>query len=232
MINRNLFKNTAKLLIILLISIFFGLNSSIHPTQAATTETLVKASNSSTVYYLGNDNRRYVFPNEVIYYSWYPNFNTVNTISASELSQYPIMGNIVMRAGTKLVKIQSNSAVYAVEPNGALRKIKNETQAKSIYGNFWQWRVVDLPESLFNSYTVKTELSDGQIPAGTLVKKTGNIDYYYYDGSSYRIFINPTVLRANMFQMKDAISLSLAGSNLGTPINGIEKSLFPIQSLK
>lgn len=87
--------------------------------QATGTGSLIKMDGISSVYYLGDDNKRYVFPSESVYFSWYQDFNDVLTIPATTLQSYPLGGNIVMRAGTKLIKITTDPAVYAVEPGGA-----------------------------------------------------------------------------------------------------------------
>src|SRR3989339_1345558 len=96
---------------------------------AAQAGDLIKMDGLSSVYYLGADGKRYVFPNEATYFSWYSDFSGVVTISASELQSYPIGGNVTMRPGTELVKITTDPSVYAVEPNGVLRKIQSEAQA-------------------------------------------------------------------------------------------------------
>ena len=46
---------------------------------------LVKAS-LAAVYYVGNDGKRYVFPNEKTYKTWWSDFSAVKTISDSELA--------------------------------------------------------------------------------------------------------------------------------------------------
>ena len=81
---------------------------------------LIKISSSSAVYYYANNGSRYVFPNEKIYFSWYSNFSGVKTISDVEMANILIGGNIFYRPGTRLIKIQSDPRVYAVEPQGML----------------------------------------------------------------------------------------------------------------
>lgn len=128
--------------------------------QAAGAGSLIKMDGIASVYYLGDDNKRYVFPSESVYFSWYQDFNDVLTIPATTLQSYPLGGNIVMRAGTKLVKITTDPAVYAVEPGGLLRKIKDESQAKQLYGNSWPQRVIDVPDAFFNDYSLGPILAD------------------------------------------------------------------------
>src|SRR3972149_5800933 len=88
--------------------------------KALTTGSLIKAS-LSTLYYYAADGKRYIFPNEKTYFSWYENFDGVVTISDTELQNINIGGNIVYRPGTRWVKIQSDPKTYAVTPHGVLR---------------------------------------------------------------------------------------------------------------
>src|SRR3989338_9496783 len=79
---------------------------------------LIKMAGLSSVYYLAADGKRYVFPNESTYFSWYSDFSGVITIPQSELESYPLGANVTVRPGTKLVKITTNPKVYAVTSNG------------------------------------------------------------------------------------------------------------------
>src|SRR3989338_9026877 len=81
------------------------------------------------VYYLGADGKRYVFPNEKTYKTWYSSFSGVMVVSSTEMSSYPIGGNVTYRPGVKLVKIQTDPKVYAVDQNGTLRWVKTAEAA-------------------------------------------------------------------------------------------------------
>ena len=45
------------------------------------------------VYYLGANGKRFVFPNEKTYKTWYSDFSSVQTVSSTEMSSYTIGGN-------------------------------------------------------------------------------------------------------------------------------------------
>ena len=163
---------------------------------SASTGDLIKMAGNASVYYLGADGKRYVFPNSTTYFSWYTDFSGVITIPAAELQSYPLGGNVTMRPGTKLVKITTDPSVYAVEPNGTLRKIQSEAQAAALYGTNWNKRVVDVPDAFFTNYTVSSALPVGNIPAGSLVQGTGSANVYYYDGTNYRLIANDAAMSA------------------------------------
>ena len=169
---------------------------------------LIKMDGLSTVYFLGNDGKRYVYPTSAVYFSWHKDFSGVVTVSASELQSYPLGSNITMRPGTKLVKITTDPSVYAVEKNGTLRKIQSEADAIAIYGANWAKRVVDVPDAFFTNYTVGTPLASGTIAAGTLVKNAGSAAIYLFDGNSYRSIATEAAFNANRYDFANVVTLS------------------------
>lgn len=113
----------------------------------------------SAVYYLGNDGKRYVFPNEKIYFSWYDDFSNIKEISADDLASYAIGGNVTYRPGIRMVKITSDPKVYVVGKNGMLRWIQSESVASALYGSTWNQYIDDLVDSFFFSYIVGTDVA-------------------------------------------------------------------------
>jgi hypothetical protein len=133
-----------------------------------------------------------------------------------------------MRAGTKLVKITTDPSVYAVEPNGVLRKISNESQAAALYGTNWNQRIVDIADSFFTNYTIGQPLADGEVPEGTLVKVAGDATVYYYDGTNYRSIDSEAAMNANRFNFSDIITLAASISATGNAITGMEAGLVDV----
>lgn len=115
---------------------------------------LIKQVGSSAVYYLVDDGRRYVFPNEKVYFTWNSNFDGVAEVSVSEIAEYPIAGNITYKPGSKLVKLQSDSRVYAVANRKLLRWITSEAIARELYGPNWNRMVHDVPDAFFVDYEI------------------------------------------------------------------------------
>ncbi len=124
--------------------------SALLPAAAQAAGSLVKGS-TPAVYYV-DEGKRYVFPNEKVYFSWYAGFDGVTTVSDEELASYPIGGNITYRPGLKLVKIQSDPRVYAVGAGGRLRWISTEAAASGLYGAAWNTLVDDIPDAFFFTY--------------------------------------------------------------------------------
>ncbi|HBA36885.1 TPA: hypothetical protein DCZ15_03350 [Candidatus Falkowbacteria bacterium] len=192
---------------------------------AASAGDLIKMEGNSSVYYLGADAKRYVFPNEATYMSWYSDFSGVVTIPAAELQSYALGGNVTMRPGTKLVKITTDPSVYAVETNGTLRKIQSEAQAAALYGTNWNTKIVDVPDAFFTNYNVGSVLPSGQYSIGSLIKNAGASEIFYYDGTSYRKITNEAAFNANRFNMANVLTASTTVSGTGTEISAVETGL-------
>ena len=175
---------------------------------AASAGDLIKMSGLSSVYYLAADGKRYVFPNETSYFSWYSDFSSVVTVSQSELESYPLGKNITMRPGTKLVKITTDPKVYAVETNGSLVWVPSETVANTLYGTNWARRIVDVPDAFFTNYTIATgkQVSATAYPTGSLVKFSGSTDVYYIASDGKAQKVESAAMSANRFKTADVIT--------------------------
>jgi len=115
---------------------------------------LIKSDAFSAVYYFGADGKRYVFPTEHTYFTWYSDFSKVKTITAGEIAALPLGGNVTYKPGVKMLKIQSDPTVYAVSKGGILRAIGSEAVAASLYGSTWNKQIDDLPDAFFVNYKV------------------------------------------------------------------------------
>jgi len=191
----------------------FGFNANAAAPQAGD---LIKMDGLSTVYFLGNDGKRYVYPHSSVFFTWHKDFSGVVTVSPSELASYPLGSNVVVRGGTKLVKITTDPAVYVVTPNGVLRKIANEADAINLFGSLWARRVIDVSDAFFTNYTIGSALAAGEVPAGSLVKNANSAAVYYFDGTNYRTIGSESAFNANRFDFANLITVTnviTAGGN-------------------
>jgi len=132
----------------------------------------IKSAASSAVYwYLGG--KRNVFSDPTSYGSWFSDFKGVVTVPADQLSDIALGHVVPVRAGTYLVKIQSDPKTYAVEPFGLLRWIPTESQAIALYGSGWSKRVRDIDVSQFVNYSTGEALVSGELPSGFVYKDGG-----------------------------------------------------------
>lgn len=121
---------------------------------------LIKSPSNSAVYYFAQDGKRYVFPNEKTYFTWYSNFSGVKTVSARVLAAVPIGGNVTYRPGRKMLKITTDPKVYVVDQGGFLRHVTTASIAESLYSISWKNQIDDLPDQLFTNYRLGTPISD------------------------------------------------------------------------
>lgn len=122
---------------------------------------LIKGESFNTVYYKSTDGKRYVFPNQRIYNSWYEDFSKVKTIPDEELFNISLGGNVFYKPNSRLVKITTNPKVYWVDKNGLLRHVASEYVAQSLFGDNWIEQVDDLPDEFFTGYEIGELISAG-----------------------------------------------------------------------
>jgi len=194
----------------------------VRPAQAAGAGDLIQCPDFSSVYYLAEDGKRYVFPNEGIYYSWYPDFSDVATVSCEDLASFPLGDRIQYQAGTSLVKIPSVPTVYAVESDGVLRPIPSEDAAKDLYGDDWADRVDDLPETFFGGYEIGEELADGELPEGMILDdEDGTLLRVDDDGEAQEIEVVLDTDQEDVFQ-ENAIPMAALEARIGALVTRIE----------
>jgi len=160
---------------------------------------LIKASGPA-VYFYAADGKRYTFPTEKTYLTWYSGFS-VKTITDNELAAIDLAGNVVVRPGTNLVKITTVPKVFAVEPNGKLAWVKTEAAAKALYGTDWAKKVIDIPDGFWTNYVNSGKELDGTAyPTGQLVKWSGSADVYYVNADGTKSKVTAAGMTENNFR--------------------------------
>jgi len=190
---------------------------------AATAGDLVKMAGNSAVYYF-DGSKRFVFPSESTYKSWYKDFSGVKTIPSSELQSYPLGGNVTIRPGTKLVKITTDPKVYAITPGGELHWVSSESIASALYGSSWANRVVDVSDAFFVNYKTGSAISSNVHPDGTVVKYAGSSTLYYIENGAKRPFASDAAIAANSIDSANAITTTITYGD-GSSITGKETNL-------
>ncbi len=128
------------------------------PSTDSYQNTLVRTSDNAAVYYVYGG-ARWAFPNENIFKSWYADFSSVKVVDAQKLASWRLAGAVTYRAGTRLVKLQTDPKVYAVSKGGALRWVSTEAAAIVLFGSGWSRLVDDLSDAFFPHYTVGSALT-------------------------------------------------------------------------
>jgi hypothetical protein len=135
------------------IDVALGLTPVIGPVFCAP-GSLVKTKSLTAIYYCGADGKRYAFPNDRVFFSWYEDFSKVLTIDTDLLSHLPLGGNVSYRPGKRMVKITTDPKVYAVDRGPILRWITSEDVAKKLFGPNWNTFVDDVSDAYFVNYRV------------------------------------------------------------------------------
>jgi hypothetical protein len=207
------------------------------PVKAATVadgslvRTNVKSATGGYAVYLIQNGKRYLFPSQNVYKSWYMNslgnadFSKVQVISETDMYGYTFGGNVVYRPATKLVTFYEPN-VYAVEPNGTIRSVGTAANAAALYGANWTNLIEDIDPSLRTNYTVGANLTLGQYPVGQVLSSGGT--FYYWDGTNYRQFASEAALLANGFNKYNVVAATMAITAGGTTITGLETALFNV----
>lgn len=200
--------------------------------EAASAGDLIKMNGLSSIYYLGSDGKRYVFPNQATYFSWYKDFSSVKVISQAELEALPLGANVTMRPGTNLVKITTNPKVYAVTAGGTLVAIPDEATAKTLYGDNWAKKVVDVPDAFFTNYKTSSAVASATAyPEGSLVKFGSGADVYYINanGQAQKI-ASETAFEANRLNWNYVNNSTLSLPTTGDSITGVNSTLVDTSS--
>ncbi len=182
---------------------------------------LIRGTSSTIVYFLAKG-ERYVFPNEMVYNTWFPDFSQVKEVSSGILAGLPLGGVVRVRPGTVLLKVVSDPRVYAVEPDGSLRWIENETLAAALYGADWNKKVRDLDVGFFAGYSISSSIKTAVFPLGSVVRnETGT---YYLGVAERRQFASGT-LAANGFSPEYVVDTGFILPNPGAAITAKEADL-------
>ncbi|MFO0764812.1 MAG: hypothetical protein U0487_02075 [Patescibacteria group bacterium] len=127
---------------------------------ACPTDKAVEADHPcKAVYYVSADNKRHAFPNGDVYFTWYANFDSVQTVSAETMASFMIGKNVTYKGGVKMVKFVTSPKVYAVARGGVLRGIASEEMAKAYYGAEWNKKIADISDAFFTNYTFGADIA-------------------------------------------------------------------------
>ncbi len=196
--------------------------------QAATLAAgdLIKASGPA-VYFYNTDGKRYVFPNEKTYFSWFNDFSSVVTITDAELAAIQIGGNVTVRPGTKLVKITTDPKTYAVTKCGTLHWIESEAIAKALWGDAWATRVIDVPDSFFVNYEIGSSVSSNVHPDGQLITYAGDSNRYVVENGMKRMIADDAAFNANHWNMINAVETAITYTD-GANVTGVDSNFWNV----
>lgn len=118
---------------------------------------ILKGETLNCLYWFGSDGNRYTIQNEDILRTWFPESApqpVIYQITDSVLASIPLGGNILYRAGSRLIKIKSDPKIYVVGNEGSIHWIESENTIEQIFGFHWRDLLVIIPDALFVDYYV------------------------------------------------------------------------------
>jgi hypothetical protein len=126
---------------------------------------LVKGS-TPAVYFV-SEGKRYAFPNESVYKSWFKDYSSVTQVSDHDLASYQLAANVTYRPGAMLIKVATDPKVYAVSRYGVLHWVATEDIAKTLYGADWNTKVADVADTFFINYLVGNAITSANLYSAT-----------------------------------------------------------------
>ncbi len=114
----------------------------------------------TAVYYIAVDGKRHAFPNSKVYFTWYSNFDGVQTVTNDQIASIPLGKNVTYKPGVRMVKFTTDPKVYAVDKGGILRWITSEPVAIYLYGLAWNQNVDDIDDAFFANYRFGSSINN------------------------------------------------------------------------
>jgi hypothetical protein len=134
----------------------------------------------TAVYYYGLDGERHAFPNDLVFFTWFDNFDKVITVESPLLEKIPLGKNVTYKPGSRLVKFPSMDAVFFVSSPNVLRWVTSEEVAVSLYGAEWNKQVEDISDAFFSDYSVGEDVKEpGQVSIKQEQELTPTIDQLF-----------------------------------------------------
>jgi len=109
--------------------------------------------NETWTYYIGADKKRYIFPNEGTYKSWFGDLEVKNMKTIDDVADIQIGGNVTYRPGSKILKTESVAEMFFIAPGAVLQAITEE-MAIDIYGDDWEDYIEEIENHYFTNYKI------------------------------------------------------------------------------
>jgi|GEM_PF-4510800 len=168
----------------------------------------IKGVKGAAVYQIGSDGRKYVYPDQKTFNTWYDDFSDVLEVELEDLDTIDDGGTVTFQPGTRLITHRNTAKVYAVGEDGELTYIPNEETARKFYGNLWYQLVLDIDPGVFAiAYRIRQgSLADDNLPEGSLIEEEGTGDYYIIEDGQRRKVLQE-LLRLQNFIKKQIIKI-------------------------
>lgn len=113
-----------------------------------------ETQHDTTVYFVASNGARHPFTHARIYFTWFKNFDNIHLATPEALARLPLGRPVPFKAGTRLMKFDSDPKVYALSSGRAIRWLKDEAVAEAVYGSAWSTLVEEFPAAEFALYSI------------------------------------------------------------------------------
>ncbi|MCC6639293.1 hypothetical protein IT409_01905 [Candidatus Falkowbacteria bacterium] len=117
---------------------------------------VVVLSDNGSVYYYGADGKRYIFPTQETFASWFGDYVPAKSLPLEEMQKVPLGGNVTMKPGT-LLTTESDPKIYLITQDSTISPV-DERVLEVVYGKDYKNRVIDIPNYYFTNYSYGPEI--------------------------------------------------------------------------
>ncbi len=188
--------------------------------SAQTAGSLIKGS-AAAVYFLGDDGKRYVFPNASVYGTWFGASTPIMKVTDAELATHALGGNVTYKPGKTLIKVTTDPKVYAVSRFGVLHWVTSEAIAKALYGVEWNKKVVDVPDVFFANYKTSFPITEAAsyVPSAETAAVTWPTQSMTLPETSSVVETPVQIVLVGPAEVRVTLGTSFATQNQNVPVN-------------
>jgi len=189
----------------------------------------INAADRPAVYVVGADMKTYVFSTRSTYASWLDDFSSLKNISQADFDNIALGGNVTVKLGS-LVRFDNSDNVYVAVPGNKLCKLPAAAaDAKALYGDGYESRVLLVQGSFVGNYNVDPACAlnkDSKLPDGSLIQYAGSAATYYLENGLKRLVSSDQMI-LNGFKTANIIKNVPASKTyeIGSPINSKETGI-------
>ena len=135
---------------------------------------LVRGNSYPTIYLVTDDLKRHPLWDATTYFTWTDSWDRVVWVTDATLATLPLSSPLLPKPGVVLVKIQSDSNVYAVDANDGityqLRWVPTEDIAVNLYGGAWADYVIDVEPTTLARYDDGADMTSSVVVNRSIMK--------------------------------------------------------------
>lgn len=111
---------------------------------------VVQLEENGSVYYFAADGKRYIFPTQETFVSWYGEYQVERVMPLVEMQEIPLGGNVTIKPGN-LLQTPTDFNVYLVTERNMIAPV-DEWILEAVHGEAYRAEVIDLQNYYFTNY--------------------------------------------------------------------------------